>query len=223
MAAIENAEEILGRWPARWPGINAPSAVTVRKTYKKLQAKGTCHNLHKSCSERLRTACSDQNIERVREELIEDGSRSSRRNGLGLPQSSFVRIAKSLKFHPYCKAPNSFWSNALPVPRVGRYTANKLLQTVTEHEMWFAKINQTYNKYLSTRYQVISRFEQIFQKYRKLKVIISYKVIEEKKAKQNSQSICLRSYKDNSNMLCGLCSLPGVPVDVLSIRTLPSD
>ena len=100
---------------------------------------------------------------------------------------------------------------------------NKLLQTVTEHEMWFAKINQTHNKYLSTYYKVISRFEQIFQKYRKLKFIISLRVIEEKKAKQNSQSICLRSYKANNNMLCGFCSLPGVPVGVVSIRTMPSD
>ena len=101
MAAIENAAEILRRWPAQWPGINAPSAVTVQKTYKKLQAEGTCHNLHKSRSGRLRTARSVQNIERAREALIENGSRSSRRNGLGLSQSSFVRIVKSLKFHPY--------------------------------------------------------------------------------------------------------------------------
>ena len=38
-----------------------------------------------------------------------------------------------------CKAHNGFRSNALPVLRVRRYTANKQLQTVTELEMWFAK------------------------------------------------------------------------------------
>lgn len=101
MAGIENAQEVLRRWPAQWPGINAPSAVTVWKTYRKLQAEGTCNNLNKSRSGRLRTARSNQNIERVREALIEDGNRSSRRNGLGLSQSSFVRVAKILKFHPY--------------------------------------------------------------------------------------------------------------------------
>ena len=40
-------------------------------------------------------------MERVREELLENGVRSSRRNGLGVSQSSFVRIVRELKFHPY--------------------------------------------------------------------------------------------------------------------------
>ena len=37
----------------------------------------------------------------MREELLENGVRISRRNGLGVSQSSFVRIVRELKFHPY--------------------------------------------------------------------------------------------------------------------------
>ena len=57
--------------------------------------------MHIGRSGRPRTARSQQNVDLVRNECENNGLRSSRRNGLGLSQSSFVRIIKELKFHPY--------------------------------------------------------------------------------------------------------------------------
>ena len=44
----------------------------------------------------------EENIDMVRQSLLEDGLRSARRNGLRLSRSSFNQIVKmDIKFHPY--------------------------------------------------------------------------------------------------------------------------
>ena len=64
--------------------------------------EGTCHNLNDLRSSRRRIARTEENIEIVRRSLIQNGKRSSRRNGLGLSHRTFQRIVKlDIKFHPY--------------------------------------------------------------------------------------------------------------------------
>jgi len=49
-----------------------------------------------------RTARTPENINEIRESLVRDGKRSSRRNGLVLTKSLFLRIIHNdIKFHPY--------------------------------------------------------------------------------------------------------------------------
>ena len=49
-----------------------------------------------------KTARTAVNIRRVRRSLNQNGNTCSRRNGLGIPKSSFSRmIRKDLNFHPY--------------------------------------------------------------------------------------------------------------------------
>jgi len=78
-----------------------PSAQAFRKTFAKFQREGTCHNLHKGNSGRLRAVRTQENYARFRASLEENGKRSSRRNGLQISPTSFRRIAKEIKFHPY--------------------------------------------------------------------------------------------------------------------------
>ncbi|CAB3989435.1 Hypothetical predicted protein [Paramuricea clavata] len=71
-----------------------PSKVNIKATFEKFVREGTCHNLNKGRSGRLRTVRTQENIDVV--------PRSARRNGLGLSRSSFNRIVKmDIKFHPY--------------------------------------------------------------------------------------------------------------------------
>ena len=101
-ARVANVQEVLRRWPNYWCNIPTPSKETVIKTYRKFVGEGTCHNLNKLRSGRRRTARTGENIELVRRSLLQNGKRSSRRNGLGLSRRTFQRIVKlDIKFHPY--------------------------------------------------------------------------------------------------------------------------
>ena len=101
-ARTNNVCQVLRQWPVRWHGIPAPSKPTIKATFEKFMREGTCHNLNKGRSGRLRTVRMEENIEVVRQSLLEDGLRPARRNGLGLSRSSFNRIVKlDIKCHPY--------------------------------------------------------------------------------------------------------------------------
>ena len=97
-----NATAVRRQWIATWPNIphleREPSPIAI---FKKFENEGTCHNLHKRRSGRPRTARTQANIDHVQQSLENNGLRSSRRNGLGLSQSSFVRIINDINFHPY--------------------------------------------------------------------------------------------------------------------------
>ena len=86
---------------AVFPDIQPPQVKTIIKTFRKFVNEGTCIDLNKGRSDRRRSATSQENVDRVRQSLENDGLRSSRRNGLGLSQSSFVRIVNRLNYHPY--------------------------------------------------------------------------------------------------------------------------
>ena len=101
MSRVDSSREVVRRWAAFWPDIPPPTRRAVSKLYRKFLEYGTCHNRNKGNSGRSRTVRSEENVERVRQALIENGSRSSRRNGLHLSATSFRRIVRDLKFHPY--------------------------------------------------------------------------------------------------------------------------
>lgn len=101
-ARVNNAEEVRRRWLGRWPGDRAPTRAAIKRTYDKFLTEGTCLNLNKGRSGRTRTGRTMENIALVRQSLLENGQRSTRRNGLGLSRCTFNRIVKiDLKFHPY--------------------------------------------------------------------------------------------------------------------------
>ena len=100
-ARVGNAAEVQRRWPMHFPQRPAPSLPAIRKNVTKLNNEATCHNLNKGRSGRRTTVFTQQNINRVRNSLRNNGKRSSRRNGLHLSATSFRRIVKKIKFHPY--------------------------------------------------------------------------------------------------------------------------
>eukprot|EP00111_Clytia_hemisphaerica_P017991 TCONS_00053258-protein len=101
-ARVDNAFEVKRRWLNQWPNDPAPSDLTIKKTYDKFVREGTCLNLHKGRSGPRKTARTQANINAARQSLQQDGKRSSRRNGLNLTRSYFLRIVHlDLKFHPY--------------------------------------------------------------------------------------------------------------------------
>ena len=99
---VNNAQEVRRRWAGRWGNVPAPTVRTVLRTFQKFVREGTCLNLNQGRSGRQRTARTAANIELVRQSLLENGQRSSRRNGLGLSRRTFQRIVQlDIKFHPY--------------------------------------------------------------------------------------------------------------------------
>ena len=93
--------------------------------------EATWHNLNEGRSGRRRTARTPENIELVRESLMQHGNRSSRRNGLGLSRSSFHRIEKlDIRFHPYVMITQQELNDGDPVQRMA--FCNQLVNTVEQ-------------------------------------------------------------------------------------------
>ena len=102
MSRVQNALQVRRSWRSHWPGIPAPSAVTIKNNYLKFVNHGTSLNRNRGNSRRPRTARSQQNIARVRRSLRRNVNISSRRNGLGISRSSFNRIVRQdILFNPY--------------------------------------------------------------------------------------------------------------------------
>ena len=66
-ARTNNVCQVLRQWPVRWHGIPAPSKPTIKATFEKFVREGTCHNLNKGRSGRLRTVRTEENIDVVRQ------------------------------------------------------------------------------------------------------------------------------------------------------------
>lgn len=96
---IEVKRLFQNNFPEREP----PTRKTIWINVKKYENHGTSLNRNIGNSGRRRTARSDENITRVQDILADPPiGFSSRRNGLGLSQSTFTRIVKKdLKWHPY--------------------------------------------------------------------------------------------------------------------------
>ena len=117
----------------------APTKRTISTTYREFLREATCHDLNKGRSGRPRTARTPENIELVRKSLTQHGNRSSRRNGLGLSQSSFHRIAKlDIKFHPYVMITRQKLREGDPVQRMG--FCNRLVHTVEQNPQFLDQL-----------------------------------------------------------------------------------
>ncbi|KAF2368871.1 Protein of unknown function DUF4817 [Trinorchestia longiramus] len=85
-----------------FPGQRSPCKDTIWKNANKYQQVGTSRNLNKGRSGCKRTARSDENVENVRNFLLQTPQVSVRRNGLPLTKSSFNRIVVcDLHWYPY--------------------------------------------------------------------------------------------------------------------------
>ena len=80
---VNNFEEVRRRWVGRWLNDRAPTRAAIKRTFDKFLREGTCFNLNKGRSGRMRTGKTMEGIELVRQSLEENGQSSSRRNGLG--------------------------------------------------------------------------------------------------------------------------------------------
>ena len=102
MARVNNALQVRRLWANQFPGVQPPTARTIRQNYRKYRTHGTSLNRNQNNSGRRRTARSVQNIRRVRRSLQRNGNVTSRRNGLNLSRSSFNRIVRlDIHFFPY--------------------------------------------------------------------------------------------------------------------------
>ena len=138
-AKTNNAYEVLRRWDERWENVPKPTRRTVMKTYQKFLREGSCLDLNKGRSGRRRTARTVQNIELVRQSLVENGKRSGRRNGLGLSRTTVQRIVHfDIKFHPYVMIRRQKIRDGDPAQRLA--FCNRLLNTVAQNPDFLDKL-----------------------------------------------------------------------------------
>ena len=138
-ARTNNAYEVLRRWDERWNNDPRPTRRSVVKTYRKFLQEGSCLDLNKGRSGRPRTGRTAENVELVRESLLDNGNRSCRRNGLGLSRSTFQRIVHfDIKFHPYVIIRRQKIRHGDPAQRLA--FCNRLLNTVAENPDFLDKL-----------------------------------------------------------------------------------
>ena len=129
---VNKATEVRRRWYLHFAERAPPSITVIKKNVKKFNEEATCHNLNKGRSGHLKTVVNQENIDMVRQSLDEDGKRSSRRNGLGLKPTSFRRIVKEIKFHPYVMVRRQKLKDGDPAQR--RDFCNRFLQTLHQNQ-----------------------------------------------------------------------------------------
>ena len=87
---------------AVFPGRRPPTDKTIKKLMQKFQDRGTVENQNAGRSGRRRSTWTPQNIDLIEQALLNNPRLSARRNGLGIPKSTFNEITKfDLNFHPY--------------------------------------------------------------------------------------------------------------------------
>ena len=111
-------DQLLLDFQTAFPGVRRPSAKAVRKMHEGFERSGTVLNRNSinspgnNHSGRRRTVRTDQNKQNLKAVLDRDATKkigdatkspcsSARRNALQLDKSSFSRLVKDLKYHPY--------------------------------------------------------------------------------------------------------------------------
>ena len=64
-ARVNNAEEVRTRWLGHWPSDRVPTRATIKRTFDKFVTEGTCLNLNKGRSGRMRTGRTLENIDLI--------------------------------------------------------------------------------------------------------------------------------------------------------------
>jgi transposase len=94
--AVQNA------FQQRFPDTLSPAKTTIWRNVNKYKNEGTSLNLNKGRSGRKRTERSEENVEIVQQQLLENPGISCRRNGVDIDKSTFNRIVKlDLKWYAY--------------------------------------------------------------------------------------------------------------------------
>ena len=109
---------IIEEFQMKFPGVNVPHRNTIRRVHEKQMTHYTTHNLNSktspgdSYSGRPRSARTPENIQEEKGILDRDSTKdmddpltspvnTARKNLMGLAKSSWSRIVKELKYHPY--------------------------------------------------------------------------------------------------------------------------
>ena len=80
---------VLRQFQIAFPGRNPPSSSSVWRNVNQCRLYGTSLNRNKGNSGRRKTGRSEENIQAVREQLMNNLHVSARRNDLGLPSATF--------------------------------------------------------------------------------------------------------------------------------------
>ena len=84
------------------PERDPPTKMNIYRNVRKYLTEGTSKNVNKGRSGRPRTQRNVENIETVRQHLLNEPTLSTRRNGTNFSQTTFHRIVKhDIKWHPY--------------------------------------------------------------------------------------------------------------------------
>ena len=98
---VQSLEETRSFFVARFSDGRHPSRTTVLRNSQKYQVHGTSLNRNSGHSGRPRTVWTDNNIGAFRQSIADDPHQSKRRNNFGIGRSSFSRLVKDTKLHPY--------------------------------------------------------------------------------------------------------------------------
>ena len=84
-----------------YPDARHPSKSTILRNFQKYHQHGTSQNRNGGNSGRPRVVRHEQGIAVFRQSIADHPQQSARRNYLGIAKSSFSRLVKTIKFHPY--------------------------------------------------------------------------------------------------------------------------
>ena len=97
-----SCNEVIREFLLQYPHRRPPTSRTILYNVRKFRQHHTCLNRNQFNSGRLRTAGIPENIELVRQAILENPNVSIRRNGTGLTKTNFNLIARlNLNLHSY--------------------------------------------------------------------------------------------------------------------------
>ena len=100
--STHNCNEVIREFLLQYPHRRPPTSRTILYNVRKFRQHHTCLNRNQFNSGCLRTARLPENIELVRQAILENPNVSIRRNGTGLTRTTFNLIARlDLNLHPY--------------------------------------------------------------------------------------------------------------------------
>jgi len=98
----QNCNDVIIEFSVQYPYRRPPTPRTILYNVRKSRQHNTCLNRNQHYSGHFRTARTAENIELVRQGILENPNVSTRRNGTGLARSTFNLITRlDLNLHPY--------------------------------------------------------------------------------------------------------------------------
>ena len=179
----KGTKSLIADFIAKFPDARQPNRHTCIRIWKKQMSKGTVLNCNSksspgaSHSGRSRTRRNPQSIAHVKAVMDRDAQKrigdrdvspvsTARRNALGIPKSSWARISKDLKYHPYKPVyrhklfPGDLPRRLLFVNWIVSLTDDQLLLFLFSDEANF-HLNGHVNSQNIRRYAPLKRFDQV--------------------------------------------------------------